>query len=55
MADSDSTSDAPALHAVLAELSTERVNERYADLDLLSTRELVAAMNAEDGVQGWRI
>lgn len=48
MADSDSTSDAPALHAVLAELSTERVNERYADLDLLTTRELVAAMNAED-------
>ena len=39
---------APALHAVLAELSTERVNERYADLDLLSTPDLVAAMNAED-------
>ncbi len=45
---SDSTPAAPALHAVLADLSTERVNERYADLDLLSTRELVAAMNAED-------
>ena len=42
------TPGAPALHAVLAELSTERVNERYADLDLLSTPDLVAAMNAED-------
>lgn len=40
--------DAPALHAVLAELATERVNEAYADLDLLPTRDLVAAMNAED-------
>ena len=49
MVDSDSTADAPALHAVLAELSTERVNDRYADLDLLPTRDLVAAMNAEDG------
>lgn len=48
MVDSDSAADAPALHAVLAELSTERVNDRYADLDLLSTRDLVAAMNAED-------
>jgi N-acetylmuramic acid 6-phosphate etherase len=41
-------SDAPTLHAVLADLSTERVNEKYADLDLLSTPELVAAMNSED-------
>ena len=40
--------DPPALHSVLAELSTERVNEAYADLDLLSTRDLVAAMNTED-------
>ncbi|MBG6237337.1 N-acetylmuramic acid 6-phosphate etherase [Mycetocola sp. CAN_C7] len=40
--------DPPELHAVLAELSTERVNDRYADLDLLSTRNLVSAMNAED-------
>ncbi|MET1017189.1 MAG: N-acetylmuramic acid 6-phosphate etherase [Leifsonia flava] len=36
------------MHAVLAELSTERVNDRYADLDLLSTRDLVTAMNTED-------
>ncbi|WP_411719652.1 N-acetylmuramic acid 6-phosphate etherase [Mycetocola sp.] len=47
MADTDSR--APALHAVLADLSTERVNEKYSDLDLLSTPDLVAAMNTEDG------
>jgi hypothetical protein len=38
----------PALRDALAELSTEGANERYADLDLLSTRDLVAAMNDED-------
>ncbi|MET1051660.1 MAG: N-acetylmuramic acid 6-phosphate etherase [Mycetocola sp.] len=36
------------LHRVLNALSTEQVDDRYADLDLLSTRELVSAMNAED-------
>ena len=36
------------LHGVLASLSTEQVDGRYADLDLLSTRDLVSAMSAED-------
>jgi N-acetylmuramic acid 6-phosphate etherase len=40
--------DSPALRDALSQLSTERVNERYADLDLLSTRDLVTAMNEED-------
>lgn len=37
-----------ALRDQLAGLATERVNETYPNLDLLSTRELVAAMNQED-------
>ncbi|WP_104134916.1 MULTISPECIES: N-acetylmuramic acid 6-phosphate etherase [unclassified Cryobacterium] len=37
-----------ALRDVLATLSTERVNTNYPDLDLLTTAELVAAMNRED-------
>lgn len=36
------------VHAEVDALATERVSERYADLDTLSTAELVAAMNAED-------
>jgi len=34
----------------LATLATERVSERHPDLDLLSTAELVGAMNEEDAV-----
>ena len=37
-----------ALRDVLASLSTEQVGDRYPDLDLLETAELVQAMNEED-------
>lgn len=48
MDDLNTRANSAALRDTLAGLSTERVNERYADLDLLSTADLVAAMNAED-------
>ncbi|KFF58512.1 hypothetical protein JF66_18095 [Cryobacterium sp. MLB-32] len=44
----DDHPDHAALRDSLALLSTEQTNERYPDLDLLSTAELVHAMNAED-------
>ncbi|MBF4570732.1 N-acetylmuramic acid 6-phosphate etherase [Plantibacter sp. VKM Ac-2880] len=37
-----------SLRAELATMSTEQVGERVPDLDALTTRELVAAMNEED-------
>ncbi|SEB43824.1 N-acetylmuramic acid 6-phosphate etherase [Paramicrobacterium humi] len=43
---SDATRD--GLERTLAGLATERVNARYRDLDLLTTPELVAAMNELD-------
>ena len=42
------TSDRDTIRAELATLSTEQVNERHPDLDALSTRELVAAMNEDN-------
>jgi N-acetylmuramic acid 6-phosphate etherase len=48
VANSSAEQAGESLHAVLATLATEQVDDRYAELDLMSTRELVSAMNAED-------
>ena len=39
---------APELHEFLASLATEQVSEQHTDLDLMSTTELVHAMNEVD-------
>ena len=46
----DTTAARPGnpLHEVLESLATEQVDVRYGELDLLSTRDLVSAMGAED-------